>query len=243
MTLDTRKNFSEKVELSRPSEIPTGLKGKDLLIAVEGVIGVGKSSLVRLLKDHWKVSSQFETFEQNPFLTQGFYTNKQKHAFDTEVFFLLSRLRQHRALLHSTGVQLIDYFFDKSWIFAQMNLSPEDLEIYRNLYESFKPQTRKPDLVVLLQADLETLVRRIYFRDREFERSLHANYLEVLSNQYYEYFSQYAEAPVLRISTTGTDFVNNPEDLKRICNLIDERLRGTVQLRLGRSTEQVEQHA
>lgn len=242
MTFDTRKSFSDKAQLSKNPQTPDFLVGRDLLVAVEGVIGVGKTSLVRMLKDHWHLGAHYEIFEKNPFLIQGFYEDQKANAFDTEVFFLLSRLRQHQAFQPLQGVHLVDYLFDKSWIFAQMNLPTGDQELFSQLYESFKPRTRKPDLVILLQADLETLMRRIYFRDREFERSLSPNYLEKLSNAYYEYFTQYSEAPVLRIPTTGADFVNDPEDFKAICNVLEERIRGRVQLSLdtpARSADRV----
>lgn len=232
MNSDTRKSFSQKAKLNKKPEIRKDWASKDLLVAVEGVIGVGKTSLVRMLKDHWELGAHFEVFERNPFLTQGFYDDQKTHAFNTEVFFLLSRLRQHRHLSKTSGPQFVDYLFNKGWIFAKMNLNPEDFEIYERLYQSFSPLARTPDLVVLLQADLETLLRRIYFRDREFERSLSSEYLEKLNNCYYEYFSQYSEAPVLRITTSGADFVNDPEDFKKICDLIDERLAGRVQLPL-----------
>jgi deoxyadenosine/deoxycytidine kinase len=243
MTFDTRKSFSDKAQLSKNPQTPEFLEKRDLLIAVEGVIGVGKTSLVRMLKDHWQVGAHYEVFEKNPFLTQGFYQDQKTHAFDTEVFFLLSRIRQHQSMLNQPGVQIVDYLFDKSWIFAQMNLSEEDRDLYKTLYQSFVPKTRKPDLVILLQADLETLMRRIYFRDREFERSLEPSYLEKLNNAYYEYFTQYSEAPVLRIPTTGSDFVNDPEDFKRICNHLEERIRGRIQLSFTGSNAKVSPEA
>lgn len=202
------------------------------LVAIEGAIGVGKTSLTRLLAQRWGVKGMYEIFEDNPFLTRGFYENTHAEAFNTEVFFLLSRFQQHRELHQNSGLVLSDYSFDKNWIFAEMNLKPQDREIYRQVYERFEPEVRSPDLVVFLQSDIETLLRRIYFRDRAFERSLTPDYLEKLMNAYYRYFSAYSKAPVLHIQTHGLDFVHNSQDFKTIACMIEDRLSGYLQLSL-----------
>lgn len=216
------------------------MQAKDSFIAVEGNIGVGKTSLTRLLRDRWKAHAGFEVFEDNPFLTRGFYNDRDQHAFNTEIFFLLTRFRQQQGLVEKKGPVVCDYLFDKNWIFARMNLEGEDRETYRSVYESFQPQLRRPDLVVLLEADLETLLRRIYFRDREFERSLSPAYLERLSNEYYSFFSSYEQAPVLRVPCSGLDFVSDPEDLEQVCGMIENRLSGQVQLSLEGSKKNAE---
>jgi len=185
------------------------------------------------LKRRWAVEAHLEVFEQNPFLTQGFYEDPQSRAFNTEVFFLLTRFKQQKNLVERSGTLVSDYIFQKNWIFAQMNLSGEDKQIYHELYDSFQAKLRKPDLVVLLQADLETLLRRIYFRDREFERALSPDYLEKLAAEYYRFFASYSEAPVLRVQTSGLDFVKDPGDLEKVCTVIEQRIRGQVQLSLN----------
>lgn len=235
MNVDTRNAFHEKA-IVRENRI------LDKFIVIEGVIGVGKTSLARLLRDRWRAKAHFESFEQNPFLTKGFYEDHANFAFNTEIFFLLSRFRQQRQIQMEKGLVLSDYLFEKSWIFAQMNLSGEDWEIYRSTYESFAYQVRTPDLVVLLQADLETLLRRIYFRDREFERGLSPAYLESLNNEYYRFFSAYSKAPVLRIQSSGLDFVNDPDDLEKICVMIEDRVKGQVQLDLKAPAQNLEAH-
>jgi deoxyguanosine kinase len=205
-------------------------------IVVEGVIGVGKTSMAKMLSQRWEAQREtqtcFEIFEENPFLTGGFYKNTPEFAFNTEIFFLLSRFRQQRALNAMENLVVSDYFFEKNWIFAQLNLKGADLEIYKALYDRFMPEIRTPDLIVFLQADLETLMRRIYFRDREFERSLSPTYLESLMNKYYRFFSTYTKAPVLTIQTNGLDFVNDPADFRKMAALIEERISGQVQLSL-----------
>lgn len=223
MNGDTRNAFLEKAVVRENSP-------ENKFIVVEGVIGVGKTSLARLLRDRWMAQTYFENFEQNPFLTRGFYEDQANMAFNTEIFFLLNRFRQQRDINKQQGLVLSDYLFEKSWIFAQMNLSADDREIFHDTYKSFTSQVRRPDLVVLLQTDLETLLRRIYFRDREFERNLSPAYLENLNDQYYQFFSSYNEAPVLRIQTSGLDFVNDPGDLEKICVMIEDRVKGQVQL-------------
>lgn len=202
------------------------------MIAVEGVIGVGKTSLVRLLGNRWKASPVFEVFEENPFLTGGFYDNQKLLGFNTEVFFLLSRFRQLRSLGAERGLQISDYLFEKSALFAEMNLDIQDWELFKRVFDQLQPQTRRPDLVVYLKADLETLLRRIYFRDRTFERSISNQYIETLSAKYDRFFETYTDAPVLTLDVSKMDFVSHPEDFNRICGLIEDRLSGQVQLSL-----------
>ncbi|MDB5036659.1 MAG: Deoxyadenosine kinase [Bacteriovoracaceae bacterium] len=208
------------------------LSTSDKLIVIEGPIGVGKTSLVRMLCDRWKAAPLFEVFEENPFLTNGFYEDTPKFAFNTEIFFLLSRFRQQQQLKDAKGLIISDYFFEKNAIFAEMNLDSKDLEIYKSVYDRFVPEVRQPDLIILLKADLESLMRRIYFRDRRFERSISASYLESLMNDYYHFFSSYTKAPVLTIPTAGLDFVNDPRDFNRTVSLIEDRIQGQVQLTL-----------
>lgn len=211
---------------------PLSSRITDRLIAVEGPIGVGKTSLVRMLADRWKSASLFENFEENPFLTKGFYEDTAKFAFNTEIFFLLSRARQQDDCKDRKGLIVSDYLFEKNVIFARMNLSQKDLGLYTAVYDRLVPEIRTPDLIILLKADLETLMRRIYFRDRDFERSISPSYLEQLMNDYYHFFSSYTKAPVLSISTVGLDFVNDPKDFNRLVALIEDRIQGQVQLTL-----------
>lgn len=216
---------------------PRAIRGKDYFIAIEGAIGVGKTSLTRLLRDRWQDSEAvFEAFETNPFLTQGFYENKEAHAFNTESFFLLTRFQQHLThVVNKSGLILSDYMFEKNWIFGDLNLEGKDKDIFNSAYENYLPHTRNPDLVILLRADLETLLRRIYFRDREFERSLSSSYLESLMDRYYRFFASYTKAPVLNLPTTGLDFVSDPADFDKLCNYIEERINGRIQLPLDHS--------
>jgi deoxyguanosine kinase len=228
MAINPLSQVSSLKEIQSPNE----LQSTDRLIVVEGPIGVGKTSLVRMLSDRWKASSIFETFEENPFLTQGFYEDTSKFAFNTELFFLLTRCRQQSEVKEQKGFIISDYLFEKNSIFARMNLDRKDLDIYLSVYDRLLPEIRQPDLVIFLKADLESLMRRIYFRDRKFERSILPSYLEQLMNDYYRFFATYTKAPVLSISTVGMDFVNDPRDFNRLVASIEERIQGHVQLTL-----------
>lgn len=232
MSFDTRKSFSDKAGLPQTQDKIQNWAGRRVHVAIEGVIGVGKTSLTRLLQERWACQALLEGYEQNPFLTRGFYDDQKTHGFNTEIFFLLTRFRQQEELQRSSRSVISDYLFQKNWIFAQMNLTGLDLDIYRITYDNFSKQVIKPDLVVLLEADLETVLRRIYFRDREFERSLSPAYLERLQTSYYQYFSSFSESPLLRINTQGLDFVKDPADFAKIAENIEERLRGQKQLSL-----------
>lgn len=199
-------------------------------VIIEGPIGVGKTSLSRLLTDRWGAKPLFETFEDNPFLTGGFYDDRESYAFNTEIFFLLSRYRQLQNLPHTPLVS--DYFFEKNKLFAEMNLKKEDLETYLTLYHSFESKVPTPDLVVYLDASVQTLVNRIYMRDRHFERSMPSNYLLELSQRYRDFFLSYDKAPVLTISTEGMDFVRDPQHFNKLVGQIEDRLLGYRQLTL-----------
>lgn len=225
------RNHPSKFLRSTP-KATTPFSTANKLVVIDGPIGVGKTSLTRMLSDRWQCKNFYEVFEENPFLTGGFYENADALAFNTEVFFLLSRFRQQKELLNLSGLVVSDYLFEKNWIFARQNLAGQELDIYQTTYERFLPQVRQPDLIVYMQADLETLLRRIYFRDRRFERSLSPAYLEKLMGEYYRFFSTYTQAPVITVQTSGLDFVNDPEDFRKIANSIEERLSGKIQLAL-----------
>lgn len=207
-------------------------------IVIEGPIGVGKTTLARMLSDRWQAEAIYETFEENPFLTADFYKNPSLYAFNTEVFFLLSRVREQKMIMEKTKTIVADYFFEKNILFSKLNLSPDDLETYQKVYKTFETQTRTPDLVVYLYADVPTLLQRVELRDRHFERALSSDYMTNLAQNYDEFFKDYDKAPVIPVDTRGLDFVREPSDFLRIVGLIEERILGYRQLSLrtrGRS--------
>jgi deoxyguanosine kinase len=151
-------------------------------IVVEGPIGVGKTSLSNLLSERFRARRILEVVEENPFLS-SFYTDRDKYAFQTQIFFLLSRFRQQQELFQQdlfNSVTVSDYLFAKDRIFACLTLDPNELSLYDRVFEALGPRVAKPDLVIYLQARLEVLLQRIKKRGREFERKFDPVYLEEL---------------------------------------------------------------
>ncbi len=192
-------------------------------IAVEGPIGVGKTTLANLLAEEFKARLVREEAEENPFLP-GFYKDPTAHAFQTQVFFLLSRYGQQKLLAQQDLFQQVtisDYIFAKDRIFAQMNLTEEELKLYFNLYSLLDAQVPKPDLVIFLQASVEALRDRIRKRGIPYEKSISGQYIEKLCQAYNQFFFQYDETPLLTVNCTEIDIVKSESDYK---NLLKEIL-------------------
>ena len=198
-------------------------------MVIEGPIGVGKTSLATLLAQRFSGRLILESVEENPFLG-SFYEDRQKYAFQTQLFFLLSRFRQQQELFQQdlfSSVTLSDYLFAKDRIFACLNLDPNELGLYDRIFEALGSRISKPDLVIYLQARLDVLLNRIRRRGREFERKIDPQYLEELMKAYNEFFFHYAETPLLVINTSDIDFVANEEDLENLVGVIRRMRRGT----------------
>jgi deoxyguanosine kinase len=199
-----------------------------MYIAIEGVIGVGKTTLARLLQSAFDSEILLEVFEENPFLSD-FYGDRQRYAFQTQIFFLLSRYHQQRrgvtSIVDSGKSLLADYTFAKDSLFARINLKGDELEMYKRVHEALAEKIPMPDLLVYLRADTETLMQRIALRDRTYERNMERGYIEELNQAYEEFFSRpYNSTPVLTIDSNPLDFVRTPEHLKFIENRIRETL-------------------
>jgi len=187
-------------------------------IAVEGVIGVGKTTLVRLLASELRATGLLEVFEENPFLSD-FYADRARYAFQTQIFFLLSRYRQqHQAIPEALarGPLLSDYTFAKDSLFAHLNLSGDELTVYEKLHGALAEKIPTPDLVVYLRADLDVLMARIAARDRPYERGMDRGYIESLRLAYEGFFAAYSQAPVLAIDTNNLNFVQDPAALASV---------------------------
>lgn len=202
-----------------------------MYIAIEGVIGVGKTTLARLLQPAFDADVLLEIFEENPFLSD-FYSDRDRYAFQTQMFFLLSRYHQQRRsvpeLLAANENLLSDYTFAKDSLFARINLAGDELEMYGRVHEALAEKIRHPDLLVFLRAENQTLMERIEMRDRPYERDMDSGYIADLGRTYAEFFSKpYNNTPVLTIDTDDLDFVRAPEDLKFIKNRIEEALKAT----------------
>ena len=199
-----------------------------MYIAIEGVIGVGKTTLARLLQPAFEAELQLEVFEENPFLSD-FYSDRARYAFQTQIFFLLSRYHQQRRSVPdilAAGKNLVsDYTFAKDSLFARINLSGDELEMYKRVHEALAEKIILPKLLVYLRASTDVLMERIAMRDRSYERNMDRNYIDLLNRTYEDFFSKpYDDTPVLTIDTDPLDFVHTPGHLKQIENRIRETL-------------------
>jgi deoxyguanosine kinase len=200
-------------------------------IAIEGVIGVGKTTLAQLLQDPFDAQLVLEVFEENPFLAK-FYTDRARYAFQTQMFFLLSRYRQHQQVpeLLTRRSLITDYIFAKDWLFARLNLTGDEWEMYQRIHSALATQVRTPDLIVYLQADTQVLMERIAQRDRPYERGMNPDYIESLRRAYEQFFSIYEDTPVLKIDTNELNFVSVPDDLRTVLSHIKSATQtGTFQ--------------
>ena len=191
-----------------------------MYLAIEGVIGVGKTTLARLLQPAFKSELLLEVFEENPFLS-SFYSDRERYAFQTQIFFLLSRYHQQRRFVPhvlSDGRSLLsDYTFQKDALFARINLSGDELEMYYRVHEALAEKIPTPDLIIYLKAETEVLMQRIAFRDRPYERQMERAYIERLNQSYDQFFStSHPNTQTLSIDTNRLNFVSNPEDLRAI---------------------------
>ena len=196
-------------------------------IAVEGPIGVGKTSFVELLGRKFDAFKVLEDAE-NTFLRQ-FYDDKPGAAFQCQLFFLLSRYRQlqdlaHRDLFHQ--ITLCDYIFPKDKVFAYLNLDDSELLIYDKLYALLEEQVPKPDLTIFLQAETKTLIERIRRRSRDFENQMSEAYINEVNKAYNYFFFHYRDTPLLVIDTTGIDFVHQEQHLDELVEQIRKMERG-----------------
>jgi deoxyguanosine kinase len=199
-------------------------------IVVEGPIGVGKTSLVNILAKQLKARSIFEIVEENPFLS-SFYSDRTKYAFQTQIFFLLSRFKQQQELFQQelfNQVTVSDYLFAKDRIFASITLDPNELALYERVYELMGPRVIKPDLVVYLQARLDVLLARIKKRGREFERRFDPDYLGQVCRAYNDFFFHYSETPLLVVNTSDIDYVGNSKDCDALVAQIMRMRKGTL---------------
>ena len=198
-------------------------------IAIEGPIGVGKSSLAKILAQKYASRLVKEEVAGNPFL-ERFYENPRKFAFQTQLFFLLSRYRQQRELAQGDlfeGGLVCDYILAKDKIFALINLEDDEISLYESIYKLLVPTLPKPDLVIYLQARPEVLLSRVRKRGIAYERNISLDYLRTLSDAYNEYFFHYNETPLLVVNTSEIDFVESPRDLEHLVREVKSVKRGT----------------
>ncbi|HIF83722.1 MAG TPA: deoxynucleoside kinase [Candidatus Marinimicrobia bacterium] len=198
-------------------------------IAIEGPIGVGKTSLANLMSKELSARLVREEFDENPFLPD-FYKDPERFAFQTQLFFLLQRYRQQQELRQVDMFQKLlvtDYMFVKDRLFASLNLSEKEMQLYDTVANLLERNIIKPDLVIYLQADTDTLMKNIAQRGREMETDITYEYIDALSQVYTEYFFRYQDTPLVIINTNNIDFVHNEDDLKEVIKYIRQPVSGT----------------
>src|SRR5580700_6042392 len=192
-------------------------------IAVEGPIGVGKSSLARLLARELDARLVLEAVDDNPFLAR-FYEDADKYALPVQLYFMLTRYNQQREIAQQelfAQATVADYLFAKDRVFAGLNLAADELALYDSVYRLLDAGMAKPDLVVFMSARVEVLVERLRKRNRDFERDISVAYLERVSAAFRDFFFYYEEAPLLVVDTSEIDFVADSDDLRDLIREID----------------------
>jgi deoxyadenosine/deoxycytidine kinase len=198
-------------------------------VAIEGAIGVGKTSLAKLLSDRLGAKLVLEKFEENPFLSE-FYDDPVRFAFQTQLFFLLQRYQQQQELRQVDmfrNLLISDYMFIKDRLFASLNLDEKEMSLYDSIANMLERNVINPDLIIYLQADTNTLMKNIAKRGREFEANISYDYINGLNEIYTEYFFRYNETPLVIINTNHIDFVNNSADLDQVIDYIRQPVSGT----------------
>ena len=197
-------------------------------IAVEGPIGVGKTSLARALSRQMSARLMLEEVDGNPFLSR-FYEDPDKFALPVQLYFLLTRYNQQRELAQQdlfAQATVSDYLFAKDRIFASLNLAPDEMTLYDNVYRLLDARMAKPDLVVYIRANVDVLAARLRRRNRDFEHHISLGYLERVSAAFRDFFFYYDETPLLAVDTSEIDFVTDSDDLKDLIREIERAPQG-----------------
>jgi len=198
-------------------------------IAIEGPIGVGKTSLAKLLSKRLSAKLILEKFEDNPFLSE-FYNDPTRFAFQTQLFFLLQRYQQQQDIRQVDmfhNLLISDYMFIKDRLFASLNLDDKEMNLYDSIANMMERNVINPDLIIYLQADTASLMKNIDKRGRNFESNISYEYINELNEIYTEYFFRYNDTPLVIINTNNIDFVHNPDDLDQVIQYIKQPVSGT----------------
>ncbi len=199
-------------------------------IAIEGVIGVGKTSLAKIVAERLEARLVLEEAETNPFL-EDFYKDRRGMAFQIQVYFLLSRYQQQKELVQRDMFfekTVSDYIFQKDRIFANVNLDDREFTLYDRIATILEQEIAKPDIVIYLQASPDVLMKRIQKRGRSSEKPMELSYLQTLNEAYNYFFFHYTDAPVLIVNTTEIDLVNNPEYVTDLLKRVEEHSDGAL---------------
>ncbi len=199
-------------------------------IVIEGPIGVGKTTLVNLFAERYAAHTVLEIFEENPFLAK-FYEDRDAHAFQTEMFFLLSRYRQQEQFAQRdlfSRLSVSDYLFVKCRLFASLTLSDHELALYDRMYKILTEQVPTPDVVIHLHAPLEVLHERIKKRGRDYEKNMDSDYLERLRHLYHNFFAHYDEAPLVEVDTSDVNFAEDPAAVDALMERVQRAYQASI---------------
>lgn len=192
-------------------------------IAIEGLIGAGKTTLAKRLSERYEARLVLEEFEDNPFLPR-FYADKERYAFSVELSFLAQRYHQFKKIAEQdlfSPITIADHYISKSLIFAQANLTDDEFKLFSDLYNIMQANLAKPQLLVYLHVEVNELLKRIERRGRDYEKAISAEYLLGLQKSYFDHLSQLIDIKVLVIDATNIDLRNSDEELERIAELLD----------------------
>ncbi|MDP2360521.1 MAG: deoxynucleoside kinase [bacterium] len=211
--------------------VPEQLKS----VAVEGVIGVGKTSLCQILAQEWGAQLVLEEPHKNPFL-EDFYREPRHFAFQVQLNFLFARYNQllrHRQMSLFAEITVSDYLFDKDRIFAYLNLDERELVLYEKIIEFMEQEIHRPDLVVYLQSNVERLLKNIQIRNRSYEREMSTDYIRQLNDAYNAFFLNYQRTPLLIVNANEIDFVHNAAHRQALLDRLARPVSGTMYFNPG----------
>ena len=211
---------NQREELNEAAPASAGV-----FLAIEGPIGVGKTTLARLLHETWQAELVLEHFDENPFLPL-FYADRQRYAWQTQLHFLIDRFDQWTELRPTAALRVSDYLFDKDRVFAELNLDDVALRRYLKVFHALHSQLRQPTGVIYLHADVDVLLARIAARARPYEQQMDRSYLRALADTYKRFFATYTEAPVLAWDMTGRDLLHNADDRSAVSTAIQSAFAG-----------------
>ncbi|MFU8812354.1 MAG: deoxynucleoside kinase [Balneolaceae bacterium] len=204
-------------------------------IAIEGVIGAGKTTLAKLLSERHNARLVLEEFEENPFLPK-FYEDRERYAFQTQLAFLASRFKQQQKMTNRDLFDdfiMSDYIFEKDRIFARLNLDDDEMALYDNIFGIMTGISAKPDLIIYLQSSVERLMRNIEQRGRDYERHITESYLKELGDAYNQFFYHYTKTPLMIVNATEIDFLHNPNHLSYLEEQIfDKPIRSNTHIHI-----------
>ena len=192
-------------------------------LVIEGNIGVGKTTLAKMISRDYNAQFVGEAFADNPFL-EKFYKSPDTYAFTLEMSFMAERYSQLMSELQNRDLfkdfAVADYYFMKSLIFSSVTLTTDEYNLYRKFFDIIYARLPRPDIYVYLHKTPESLKQQIVQRGRTYEQNIQLNYLEKISNAYFQYFKQQSEFPVVIIDTNNIDFVQNKKDYYKLCDVI-----------------------